>query len=93
VAKAIKWTFERPFFVKYRKHYCPICGDLLSVEQKRQIVNSKSDEAKNFDFQHVDIYLSGDVEFRWNVFRCTGCRREFTIKEIWRDEKAKHDYN
>lgn len=50
-------------WLHFRKHYCPICSSQLKVTKVSKIVNSKSEEAKNYDFSNVDTYMVGNIEF------------------------------
>jgi hypothetical protein len=77
-----KITLERPIFVFKKTHLCPDCGCVIIPKKVKKIVNSKSPEAKNFDFSTVEGYLRGDVEFTYFVFYCNHCDKEFEIKEI-----------
>lgn len=90
-----KYTFDSPFFVHLRKHYCPNCQSLLLVKRIRTVVNSKSEEAKNFDFSSAtgDFDLKGNVEFIYEVFFCSSCKKDFSIKEIKKYERGKKANN
>ena len=76
----------------FKKHYCPVCGTKLTRIKTSKIVNSKSPEAKNYNFVLGDSYMVGDVMFIWKDFYCTICDRKITVnemKEIERAEKKK----
>jgi len=73
------------FFMK--KHYCPICSSELEKVKNSKIVNSKSEEAKNFDFSSGDTYMIGSVKFVWNELYCPACNKNYTVKEIRALEK------
>lgn len=75
------------FYVRFKKHFCPKCGNKLTVGYISEIVNSKSPEAKNYDFSNVDTYFVGDVEFRTQCFRCDNCKVHYSFKEMRRIEK------
>jgi len=79
---AVKYIFENPFYVKLKKHYCPNCSKVLTVKKVSKIVNSKSDEAKYFDFDNGENFMRGDVKFIWNIFYCNDCKNEITIKDM-----------
>ena len=70
------------------KHYCPYCYELLQVVKKSQIVNSESEEAKDFDFSGSnsgDISggrLRGNIKFTWDVYYCAKCNIEISIKDM-----------
>ena len=51
------------------------------------IVNSRSPEAKNYDFTLGDSFMVGDVEFIWKEFYCPTCKKRISIDEMRRIEK------
>ncbi len=73
---------KSPFFVRFKKHYCPDCGQKLDVIKVSKIVNSRSPEAKHFDFHNVDNYMVGDVKFVWDEFECPECKIRFSIEAM-----------
>ena len=88
-----KFKYEIAIGMVIKKHYCPKCSNLVTVKKIKKIVNSKSEEAKNFDFTS-DVggmrgYLKGDVEFIWYVYYCSNCDIEITNKEMRKYERAK----
>ena len=68
--KNIKYTVTHPIFVFMKKHFCPHCKAALTVETAHHLVNSRSEEAKNYDFSTED----GRRSFRWK--NCGKRRRE-----------------
>ena len=85
--KAIKYIYDAsPFYVHCKKHFCPKCNRRLSISYTSKVVNSKSLEAKDYDFSVGDTFLIGDVEFRTKNFHCANCLRDFSIKEIKKHE-------
>lgn len=76
-------TWANPIFVYLKKHFCPICNGQLERVKVSKVVNSKSDEAKEFDFSSPggDGYMIGNVKFIWTEFRCQKCERNYSIKE------------
>ncbi len=87
--KSIVRTWKNPFYVNCKKHYCPDCHSLLFKTKVSKIVNSKSPEAKEYDFSSVggDGYMFGDVKFIWTEFLCPKCGRQISIKEMKKIEK------
>ncbi|MBE6900068.1 MAG: hypothetical protein E7479_05310 [Ruminococcaceae bacterium] len=83
----VKRDWSRPFWVKFKKHYCPVCKNFLTPIKSSKIVNSKSEEAKNYDFSSGDTYLTGDVEFIQTEFLCTACGKTYSLQEISENEK------
>lgn len=89
---AVKYIYEaNPFYVHCKKHYCPKCGKRLELRSSSQVVNSKSEEAKNFDFSVGDTFYVGDVEFRTRYFHCTECKMDISVKEMKKYEKQKNN--
>ncbi len=58
----IKREWRNPIFC-LKKHDCPICGRLLRKVKISKVVNSNSEEAKDFDFSNGDTYLTGNIKF------------------------------
>jgi len=75
------YMLEAPFFVFKKKHYCFNCNQLLEVKNVSKIVNSKSPEAKDFDFSCSDS-LFGSIKYFYNVFYCKNCNIYYSIKEL-----------
>ena len=76
----IKWDFNGLFYRK-RKHYCSRCGELLMPIKQEKVVNSETEEAKNYDFQNVDTYMVGNIKFVSFAFKCPACDTSYTIRE------------
>ena len=88
----VKRIWSRPLFVKWGKHFCPNCGEGLKKIKVSKIVNSKSDEAKDYDFSSPggDGYMIGNVKFIWTEFACDKCNKYFSINDIYKtEERAK----
>ena len=75
------------FYTILKKHYCPACGTKLTRIKTSKIVNSKSPEAKNYDFTLGDSFMVGDVEFIWKEFYCPTCKKRISIDEMRQIEK------
>lgn len=55
---AIKYIYDvSPFYVHWKKHFCPKCGEKLELRYISKIVNSDSPEAKDYDFSVGDTFL------------------------------------
>ena len=52
-----------------------------------RIVNSKSPEAKKYDFTLGDSHMNGDIEIIWKEFYCQICKKIIPIDEMRRIEK------
>ena len=83
----VKREWSKPFWVRFKKHYCPLCKGLLTTTKVSKVVNSKSEESKDYDFSTADGYLVGNVKFIWIGFRCDTCGKSFSIQEIRKNEK------
>ncbi len=83
----VKRERSRPFRVRFRKHYCPACMSLLEATKVSKIINSKSEEAKKYDFSSGDTYLAGNIKFIWTEFMCTACGKTYSLQEISEIEK------
>ncbi len=87
--QGVKWIYKSPLYVHLKKHFCPECNRELERVKVSKIVNSKSPEADEFDFQAGDTYMIGNVKFIWTEFRCPVCGKQFAIDEMRRIEKKK----
>ena len=86
---AIKYVYDANLFYILKKHYCPHCGNRLQLKYDSKIINSKSPEAKDYDFSLVDSYLVGDVEFRTRYFYCSNCKMKISVREMKSIEKKR----
>lgn len=84
-----KRVFNSPFYVNFKKHYCPNCGVRVKKIKVSRVVNSASSEAKDFDFHMMNTYMIGNVKFIWTEFQCPNCRRQFSIEDMKRIEEKK----
>jgi hypothetical protein len=83
----IKRIWANPFYLRFKKHFCPICNELLSPIKVSNVVNSESKEAKEFDFALSDGYMIGNIKFIWNEFSCKTCNKNYSVNEIKKTEK------
>ena len=85
----VKRIWSRPLFVKWGKHFCPVCGEDLQKIKISKIVNSQSEEAKDYDFSSAgNGYMIGNVKFIWTEFACAHCNRNYSVNEIYDYEKT-----
>ncbi|MBD5470032.1 MAG: hypothetical protein HDR19_02630 [Lachnospiraceae bacterium] len=88
----IKYTyFGNPFYTHLKKHFCPNCGTKVKLGRERKIVNSRSPEAKNYNFSNGGSFLIGDVEFRIRCFYCPNCQINISFDEMKEYEKSNKD--
>ena len=84
----IKRIWSRPLFMKWGNHYCPVCNGELKKVKVSRIVNSKSEEAKDYDFSTSgEGYMNGNVKFIWTEFTCTKCSQNYSVNDIYQLEK------
>ena len=83
----VKREWSHPIFC-IKKHYCPYCNEKLEKTKTETIVNSKSEEAKKYDFSNGDGFLVGNIKFIRTVFRCNKCDKTYTIKEVKENDIA-----
>lgn len=74
-------------YTVFRKHYCPVCKAKLSRIKTSKIVNSKSTEAKNYDFSLGEGFMFGDIEFIWKEFYCHNCEKRISVNEMKQIER------
>ena len=79
-----------PFYVYFKKHYCPDCKTLLKIDYDRKIVNIHTPKAKNYNFAIGvgDSYYKGNVEFRTGFFQCPKCNFKVNFDEMKKIEKS-----
>ena len=82
--KGYSFKCENPFFVYFKKHYCPCCGNRLVRKKVSEVIHSDSKEAKNYDFEVADITVKGNMKFTHIVLSCDTCKKTFTVKELKR---------
>ena len=68
----------------FRKdHFCPECKTKLEKVPVSKVVNSRSSEAKDFDFSMPGgIFAIGDIQFTWDEFECPNCKKHLTVNEM-----------
>ncbi len=89
IKKAIKYVYDaNPFYVHCKKHFCPKCCNKLDLRYVSRMVNSKSPEAKKYDFSIGDTFLVGDVEFRTRCFFCKSCQLFISFQDMKEYEKG-----
>ncbi len=72
---------EHLFYLIFKKHCCPKCGNKLLKEKISKIVNSNSPEAKEYDFEVSDIIVKGDMKFTHIELYSNQCNKYYTIKK------------
>lgn len=89
IMKSIKYTYRgNLLYTHFKKHFCPKCGTQVKLGRERKLVNSKSPEAKNYDFFNVDNFMVGDVEFRIRCFYCPNCDMNISFEQMEKYEQS-----
>jgi len=70
------YQYGNPIKIALRKHFCIVCGYKLEKKTHSRIVNSKSPEAKYYDFSFGEVSINGDVKFVHKIFYCPKCGKE-----------------
>ena len=76
-----KKEWSNPFFV-YRKHFCPECGAKLRVKKNAKVVDSASEEAKDYDFSNGAGFMVGNIRFVRTEFLCKACKKTYSVEEV-----------
>ncbi len=84
----VKRKCSHPIFC-LKKHYCPHCNEMLEKTKTETVVNSKSEEAKYYDFSNGDSFLVGNIKFIQTVFRCNKCDKTYSIEELLEIERMR----
>lgn len=87
--KAVKHLYDGNPLYLHKKHICPQCGNKVELRYDSKTVNSKSPEAKDYDFSLGDTFLVGDIEFRTGYFYCPKCLLNISLQEMKEYEKIK----
>lgn len=84
----VKREWSHPIFCM-KKHDCPHCNEILEKTKIETVVNSKSEEAQNYDFSQTggDGYMMGNIKFIRTAFRCNKCDRIYSLEELLEIER------
>ena len=85
----ISYQYNCSWFYLRKKHICPRCEAILERKRREVVVNSESEEAKDYDFSCVDTYLKGNIKFVTFFFECPRCKEIYEISELKALEKMK----
>ena len=85
----IKYIYNASlFWVHCKKHFCPRCGTKAELGNETKIVNSRSAEAKNYDFFDAGgDYMRGNVKFITRCFYCPDCQVNISFEDMKKHEK------
>ena len=78
------------YYLFIKKHYCPTCQNLLERKKREKIVNSRSPEAKHYDFSADDgVHAIGNIKFITYYYECLRCQTIYETPELQWLEKTK----
>ena len=71
-----------------KNYYCPYCRTFLRVVRETRVVNSASEEAKDFDFSSAmeGSSMIGNVQFSFDAFYCPKCDARINITKMLKYE-------
>lgn len=79
----VKYVYEQtPFFV-WQPHRCLNCGGTYEVAYGSKVIDSQSEEAKDYDFFFGNVYVEGEVEFKLAYLHCPECGRSISLDKMW----------
>lgn len=77
-----------PFYLKWKKHYCPKCGEKLEVTYQCEFLESKLWRKDKHKFKLGRCtYPIGKVEVRKPYFKCYKCDFQINVREMKLIEK------
>ncbi len=66
----------------FKKHQCVYCKVKLKRKKVSKIINTKSEEARNYSFHMHHNTMSGNVKISWYEFECPVCKKSFTLEQL-----------
>lgn len=70
------YQFGNPLKIKFRNHNCFLCNHPLTIIKHKKVVDSKSEEARYYDFTIGELSFTGKCEFIHKIFYCSKCKKE-----------------
>lgn len=65
-----------------KKQKCVYCKSKLKRKKASKVINSKSEEAKNYSLHIHHNTMTGDINISWYEFECPICKKRFTLEEL-----------
>ncbi len=80
----IQWKIESPFYIRFRKHYCPECNLVLNIVKVTKVVKNGTEEARRMGVDGCigRTYFPGNTKVIWNEFECPKCTRRISIEQM-----------
>ena len=76
---------QHPFFVFFRKHHCPACGELMQRQKMKRTMTGGTLEAKQLcDYYHIFPDGDKDIMVMWYVFECRRCDVSYSEQKLFK---------
>ncbi len=87
------WSMIRPFYAKFKKHYCQKCGELLSITWVTHYGIKKGSKEAKYRYFMFDIF-NHPIDYTFAVFECPLCGNRLSINDqyyLGNPQKLKKD--
>ena len=84
----IQRIYKHPFYVAFKKHYCPVCGVRLHTVDVEQVLRPGSADAERLGLSWSSRIIVKNVKYIWTEFECPQCKRRITIDEMRKIERG-----
>ena len=80
-----KWNIKE----KFKKHICPKCQSKMVFIKCSEIVDPKTERAKDFDWSQAggEGHMIGKTKFIWDELKCINCDLQLTFKDFKNNKK------
>ena len=76
-----------PIYIRYKKHFCPVCNKKLEARYDSRMVDQNSPEGKEVDFTVLHTHFKADIEERTWYLYCPKCEARIPFIELKKHEK------
>lgn len=80
----IQRIWSNPIYARCQKHFCPSCGEHMTVAKRDAILTPEQAASRGFRPN-----AAGKTKYIWDILKCSGCGRTVTIPEMKKLEKSK----
>ena len=76
----VQRIWQSPFYVNFKKHFCPDCGELLRKAKESRVLHPGSDMLAELErYSVTEMNTIGKTKYIWTEFLCPKCGRQFTV--------------
>ena len=86
-----------------KKHYCPVCNNLLNVVKASKVINSDLGEDKDLPpilpktvigrgVKFREYNTAGNIKWIWKHFECPNCKHRFTVDQMKQIESSPKEH-